>query len=443
MSIHYFGDIALASGSAASFHFGKSKDKDQHTQTAPEQDDAKAYIPWGEDNQYPQHIQKALQRNGAASAGLRVLRATHYGQGFQLYRETAVDGKRDKQHLSPYEFPEIAEFFKTSKLPRFWTEIIADLELYHIAFPEFVLSKDYSRISSLRRLQAAKVRYARMSPKSGLIEQVYFCHHWSERTDLDSPYVTKIPVVDSYWSAEQIRAYCKAKKIRKFVLPIFQPLTTQTYYPQADWHAIYHNGWLEVANSIPQYKKYLFENQINLKYMVYIAEEYFLRNYQDDWHEFTPEKKQQLRQELTTAIDAHLSGNKNAGKSIQSVVYKDSNGDWVKGIEVTPIDDVLKDGSYLPEASAANSEIMFAMGVDPSIVGAGIPGGKMNSGSGSDKREAYLILTALFKTKREITLEPWRLIRDYNGWPAELQGGFANTVLTTLDKNPMGMQVEI
>jgi len=66
----------------------------------------------------------------------------------------------------------------------------------------------------------------------------------------------------------------------------------------------------------------------------------------------------------------------------------------------------------------------------------------MNTGSGSDKREAFSILTSLFKTKREITLEPWYLIRDYNGWDPDLEGAFANTVLTTLDANPTGTQTQ-
>jgi hypothetical protein len=73
-------------------------------------------------------------------------------------------------------------------------------------------------------------------------------------------------------------------------------------------------------------------------------------------------------------------------------------------------------------------------------MGVGIPGGKMNSGGGSDKREAFSIVNSLFKTKRETTLEMWRLLRDYNEWPADLEGDFAITELTTLDKNPTGTE---
>jgi len=440
-NIIYHGDVAFGLGSNAAFAFG-GKDTEKHTIINPEEKSSGKIAKWGEDNMYPQNFQKALNLNGAGGAALRFLKSTHYGQGFHLYKEEVDEkGKILKKAVNiKKDYPEIHKFFRDVRMNRYWTEAIADNETHYIAFPEFILSKDYNKIVSIRRQQTAKIRYQLINPKSGLIENVYFCHKWEPNTKPDSEFVSTIPVIDSYWNAEQIKAYCKKKKIHKFIMPIFYPLMNETYYPEVDWHAVYRNGWMGVANSIPEYKKNLFENQLNLKYMVYISEEYFLRTYLNEWQDYKPEKKKEIRDQLTTAIDEHLSGNKNAGKSIQSVVYKDSAGEWVKGIEVTAIDDVLKDGSYLPEASAANSEIMFAMGVDPSLLGAGIPGGKMNTGSGSDKREAFSILTSLFKTKREITLEPWYLLRDYNGWDQDLEGAFANTELTTLDANPTGTQ---
>ena len=441
-NIIYHGDVAFGLGSQAAFAFGKDKNQ-KHTIINPEDNTSGKIAKWGDDNMYPQNFITALNKNGAGGAALRFLKSTHYGQGFHLFKHAVTEaGKQERTIVNLKDYPEIQTFFRNTKMNRYWTESISDNETFYIAFPEFILSKDFNKIVSVRRQQTSKIRYEKINESSGLIENVYFCHNWTSSTSEDSEYVTKIPVIDSYWSAEQIKAYCKQKKIYKFIMPIFYPLISETYYPEVDWHAVYRNGWMDVANSIPEYKKALFENQLNLKFMVYISEEYFIRMYKNEWEDYTPEKKKQIRDQLTKAIDEHLSGNKNAGKSIQSVVYKDSNGDWVKGIEVTPIDDVLKDGSYLPEASAANSEIMFAMGVDPSLLGAGIPGGKMNTGSGSDKREAFSILTSLFKTKREITLETWNLIRDYNGWDPELEGGFANTVLTTLDANPTGTQTE-
>lgn len=437
--IIYHGDIALGTHSKAAFTFG---DKKSNPTTIKLEDNSSGEIAkWGDSNRYPQEFLEALRKNGSGGAGLRFLKSTHYGQGFHLFKEeTTEDNKKDKQMVSLSDNQLIKDFFNKNKMNRFWTETISDLETFYIAFPEFILDQGFNNIVSCRRQPAAKIRFEKMNERTGLIENAYLCHNWKSSTSKDDEYVAKIPVIDSYWHAEQIKEYCKTKKIYKFIMPIFYPLMDETYYPIADWHAVYKNGWMDVANSIPKYKQKLFENQLHIKYVVHISEEYFTRTYGTDWEDFKPEQKTEIRKALATAIDDHLSGNDNAGKSIQSVVYKDINGNWVKGIEVEAIDDKLKDGAYLPEASAANSEIMFALGVDPSLLGAGIPGGKMNTGSGSDKREAFSILTSLFKTKRETTLDIWRLLRDFNGWPQELEGDFANTVLTTLDANPTGVQ---
>ncbi len=442
-NVKFHGDVAFGQGSNTAFTFGKpiGPKEEQHTVIKSEAKGSGDVAKWGDDNLYPQNLLKALRLNGSGGAGLRFLKSTHYGQGFHLFIEEATeDGKRNKKIVSPNDYPQIKDFFNRSKMNRYWTEAIADQETFYIAFPEFILSKNYNEILSVRRLPTAKCRFKKMNETNGLIEEVGFCHNWTSSTAWDSEFVERIKVVDSYWTADQLKEYCKKNKIHKFVMPIFYPMMDESYYPQADWHAVYHNGWMDVANSIPEYKQALFLNQIHVKYVVHISEEYFQRTYGQDWMDFKPEKKQEIRKALADAIDEHLSGNKNAGKSIQSVTYKDMNGEWVKGIQVEAIDDKLKDGAYLPEASAANSEIMFALGVDPSLLGAGIPGGKMNTGSGSDKREAFSILTSLFKTKREITLDVWRLLRDYNGWPEELEGDFANTILTTLDANPTGVQ---
>lgn len=201
---------------------------------------------------------------------------------------------------------------------------------------------------------------------------------------------------------------------------------------------------MDVVNAIPEYKKHFSENQLNIKYMVYISDEYFKKTYVGEWEKYSLDKKTQIRKQLADDIDDHLAGNKNAGKSIQSTVFKDREGKWVKGIEVVPLkDENSSEGKGLLDSSAGNSEIMSAIGTDPNLMGVGIPGGKMNGGSGSDKREAFSILNALFKTKRETTLEMWRVLRDFKGWDTDLEGDFAVTNLTTLDKNPTGTQKEL
>lgn len=440
-TVYYNEHFSVGMGSVSAVSFSDTKEK--HSSVAPKETGSSAIALWGEDNLYPQNFMKTLKKNGAGGASYRFLKAAHYGQGFQLYREdSSDDGKRDRKLVPIRSIPDIHQFDKSSKLRRFWTEIIADLETFNLAFPEYILSNDYSKIVSTRRLQTAKMRYERINPSSGLIENAYFCHNWETSTKPDSEFVTKIPIIDSYFSADQVKEYCQSKKIHKFTMPIFYPLIDETYYPEPDHHSVYRNGWMDVVNAIPEYKKAFSKNQLNIKYLVKISEEYFLRTYEDDWQSFTPEKKMEIKKKLTGDIDLYLSGNENAGKSLQTTVFKDKDGEWVTGIDIEEIGSKNNgDGAMILDASAGNAEIMTAIGTDPNLMGAGIPGGKTDGGAGgSNKREAFSILNSIFKTKREMTLEPWRMLRDFNGWDEDLEGDFAVTELTTLDKNPTGTE---
>ena len=186
----------------------------------------------------------------------------------------------------------------------------------------------------------------------------------------------------------------------------------------------------------------MFENQLNLKFVIYVADDFFSHKFgRNEWQEMSDVQREQERQKTIKAIDEHMSGNKAAGRSFLSPFFRDGSGNLIRGIEVVPIDHKIKDGNFLPDASAGNSEILFPMGVDPCLLGAGIPGGKNLSGSGSDKREAYTILSTRMPIKRLRTLEIFERIRDWNGWDDTLYGNFPNINLTTLDKNPNGQQV--
>lgn len=442
-TLYYNEHFSVGMGKVSAFSFGDSKET--HSTVLPEDKSSGSKIAkWGDDNRYPQNFMKTLRKNGAGSSSFRFLKAAHYGQGFTLYREdTSDDGKRDRQMVPIRSVEEVYTFFKRCKMNKVWTEIIADLEHFSLGLPEFILSNDYSEIVSVRRQKTAHGRYELINPKTGLIENIYLCTNWQAGTSLDSEYVSKVPIVDSYCSVEEVKEYCKSKKIHKFIMPIFYPLIDEVYYPEPESHATYRNGWMDVVNAIPEYKKHYAENQANIKYLVKVSEQYFLKTYKEEWHDFSTEEKQQKRKALADAIDDHLAGNKNAGKSLMVTKFYDENsGQWVDGIELEEIGTKGDgaEGKGILDASAGNAEIMGNIGTDPNLMGVGIPGGKMNSEGGSNKREAFSILNSLMKTKREVTLDIWRFLRDYNEWDDSLEGDFAVTELTTLDKNPTGTE---
>lgn len=394
---------------------------------------------WGEDNRYPQKFLDQLKLNGAASGGLGLLKSVHYGSGLTFYKNETNEKNSKRSKVIQYreDLPLLNDFYNRNKFAKFLTETISDLETFNMAFPEFILSKDFKTITNVRRQKTAWCRRELINPKAGFSENVYINANWQD-VETKNEYVSQVPCINNFWSAEDISYYCKDKKIHKFIMPIHYTMMDETYYNKTSWHAIYHNGWMDVSNSIPKYKKHLFENQINIKYVVYISDKYFEDEYGDDWEEFDSDRRKKIKEDLITAIDDHLSGNESSGRSLFSKKIKDAEGNLVKAIEIEAIDNKIKDGSYLPDASAANSEILFSMGVDPSLIGAGIPGSQIGAGSGSDKRIAFSILSALFKTKRETTLEIWELLKTFNDWDTGLQAGFENIALTTLDNNPNG-----
>ncbi|PIF32994.1 hypothetical protein CLU81_3564 [Flavobacterium sp. 9] len=438
--------ITEFNGSPAMVSFKNSIDKMDGTVTAVKVDvkDKQGEIAsWGKNNDYPQQVLKEVKKNGAASSSLRFLRKAHYGNGLILFRnDVTEDGKKVIKMVPGSELTEINAFFKKSQMSRFWKETIADLEWFSIAFPEYILSENYATINRVKRQKAAWCRFEMMNEESGLVEHVYISEKFGKGSsvDVESEFVEKIPLIDSYWSADEVREYCKVNKITKFIRPVFYPLIDEAYYPESEWHAILKSGWLDVANSVPALKKALFANQMTIKFLIEVDETYYQNVYAEEWTRMKVEERKKIRTELVDSINSSLVGNEKAGKSIQAMKYTNAKGEQVSAITITAIDDKLKDGSYLPEAEAANSEVLFSLGVDPSLIGAGIPGGKLGAGSGSDKNAAFNILCALFKTNRETTLEIFYFVQDYNQYDETINAGFENTVLTTLDKNPTGTQ---
>jgi len=396
-------------------------------------------VPWGSDNLYPQNFYlKKYLKNGAAVGGLGLLKAAINGNGFHLFKKVRPEGSREiiiEEQLIE-DFPEIELFLAENNLDKMFFEKISDQAMWQMSITEHVLSWTQEEIVRVKRLKMAHCRFAPMDT-SGTIPFVYVNTDWSAN---DKKFTVKIPFIDTEaMTALEIKEYCKAKKIYNFATSSVQPLIDESYYIKTDWHAVDRNGWMDVANSVPELKQAIFENQLHFKHLIYVSDYYFENYYKEQWDEYDAEKRQELREKLAAAIDEHMSGNKAGGRSLTSPVFEE-NGKIVKGIEVVPLENKLKDGSYLPDASAANSEILWAMGVNPAIIGAGTPGGSNLGGSGSNIREAYTVLSANQVPKRVYVLDDWKLWQQYNGWDKSLIGSFPGVNLTTLDKNPSGQE---
>ncbi len=441
MSIVFQGDFAIAGGqNKAIVSFAKKSADATVTSVLVESENATGKVAsWGANNDYPQQLIKKTKPAGSLRSGLRVNRKAHYGSGFIIVKETNKDGKREIKQQCLHELKDVHAFFKRNNMKRFFKEIIADLEYWELAFPEYVLSNDFKKINKVKRQFTADSRFELMNEKNRRINNVYVSSKWAEGVEVASKFVDKIHLIDGDLSAIEVKEYCRKHNIHNFIRTVGYPLINNGYYPDPEWQSIESSGWLDIINSIPKFKKAFLEDKINVNYQIEVYEEYFERKYKEDWQSFTPEKRENIKSEFLQSLDTALRGVENGGKSIMSIIYKDENGTPQPGLKITEIGNSNKDGAYLDDTAAGIQAALTAAGVDPSLIGAGIPGG-LGAGSGSDKREAWFILSALMKPNRETTLEIFEFIQDYNGWDPQLIGAFEDTVLTTLDKNPTGTE---
>ncbi|WP_232771632.1 hypothetical protein [Tenacibaculum sp. Bg11-29] len=433
-----YGDIGIIANGTTVVKFNKKDSANQVTKVSVKTPDAEKNIAlWGKKNNFPQQLLAAVKRNCPTTSGLQVVRDAHYGGGFVLMKETFEEDKNNEEkrkltQVSLRKYPEIYKFFRTNQMPRFYKESITDLEYFAIAFPEYVLSNDKNKIELVRRQKSAHCRFEEMKD-DGTIGNVWLSTKWADSVDLSSKYSKDIPLIDSYMPAEKVKEYCKKNKITNFIRPLFYPMLDESYYPIASWHSAYYSKWIDIANSIPEFKKALFKNQSTINKHIEIHDKYFEKKYAEDWEDYSVEEKDEIRQEFANFLNENLSGNENSQKTVFSMMY-DQDGKQVSGLKITTIDDKLKEGAFLPDGTAATLEIIAALTVDPTLIGLGTA----SLGGGSDKREAWTILTARQKPKRETTLESFQFIQDYNGWDADLIGAFEDTILTSLDKNPTG-----
>lgn len=399
---------------------------------------------WGDDNLYPINFENKLTKSGTAIGGLEVLYTAHFGTGFSLYKETEQGAASDYVAIPFSQYPEIYQFFRKVKVDLFYKDVIKDYEKYSWAITEYLLSPNSDKVISIKRHPTAWCRFQVPNESTGVIENIIVNSDWDNRKKEND---IIIPCFSQMYSVEELKEECKKKKITKFVIASIDTLSIEKVYPSVGWHSSFKNGWMDVVLAIPEFKKYMFENQLNFKYLIHIADDYFAHRYgQESWKEFTPQEQEQKREELVNSIDNKLSGNESAGRSLISPFFRDrqsNSNEPIKGVQIEAIKQDQSNGDFLLDASAGNSEILFPMGVDPCLLGAGIPGGKNLSGSGSDKREAYTILCSRLPAKHAVTLEIFLTIRDWNGWDQTLIGKFPNVQLTTLDKNPTGQTTSV
>jgi len=393
-------------------------------------------VPWGDNNDFPNKANDFVKNITVVGSGIRKLGKIHFGRGVFAY-EKKLD-ENNKEDVIPSQNPELIEFFKKNRINNFAKKIITDYERLGIYFCEFILDVgSNSKIKKVRHLQAMHCRVSVWEDIDNFYRSRYVVYSPEFPDEVEAENSAAIHCISPDMDIDDVKEYLEANNIEKFVRPVMIYTPGNDYYPLPSWWSAVESKWVDISMLIPLVKKAIIQNSMTLKYLVKIPLDYFKKKYPEG--KFTAEEKKIKIDQDLTGLDEFLKDFENTGKSLTTYYDLDHRGNQVGAWEIEVIDNKIKEGALNLDSAAANSEILFAIGIDPTLIGAGMPGKELGSKSGSDKREAFNIAISDAMYDRIDTLDTLNFIAEFNEWE-NTHFAYKDNIITTLDKNPTGIQ---
>lgn len=421
---------------------------------------------WGEDNRFPQNIEQQMAYCGVGKAALDWKARVLYGGGIIPGRIKDYEDEGKKEVFEPLkrsEAKEIYTFLENRAMFRFFMEYLQDWTWFSNCFPEAILNNSGDKITGFVHQESCDCRFKQMNDK-GVIDTVYLSKMWgtsssqygkfdpekkilgiTENPNLliseDNKYLKALYCVDMYDplnSMTDIATQLKEKKgLKSAIFPVNYPSPNKTYYQVPSWDGARLGGWVEIACKIPQIIKLFLRRGQKIQYHIEVPDTYFAKRYgAKEWAGFSPKEQNQKRKKLLEELDEFLTSDKSKFSSMVTFFDVDRhNKDEVGRIKITTIENKSAIDKELLSSSAADLQILAAMGVHPTLFGAGTVGTGSQRTGGSDQREAYLIYTSLLALERNVALEPLYFARDFNKWDSDIVFRIRDTQLTTLDQN--------
>ena len=360
---------------------------------------------WGPDNQRPQQIVADIEANPELAQTLYHKAQSLIGGGL-VYGHMVI-GEDGMERLVPAKDALVEAWLKRTNIKKYLREAAKDFYALWHGFTEFLMSGDGKTVAAIACHDSSFCRFA-VQDKTGQIKYVFICANWDTVSNVSDSTVTKLPMLDPYFD---VVTQMQLARLPRFIYPTAGTATGRVYYQPAPWHSLRASGWLALANAIPKFKQALLKNQFTIKYHVQIPDWWWKQKFVD-WDKEPKLQRNRVEAELK-AFNDKMSGEQGAGNSILTMIKTGPDGRAYDGWKITAIDDKLQDGKYIEDSQEASSHIFFAVGVDPTLIGAA-PGKGMGAGSGSDKRVAYNIQQLNMKPEADIILEPLQAAFDFN-----------------------------
>jgi len=441
--IMQIGDIAYAPEAKAIFMMESTRDNFEVNPVWTLNIGPDKVVCWGLDNRLPNLIMEKVEDNEIVSQNLKFKADSCYAQGVHP-KIRVYDGK--VSHLEDCKDPNVLQFFEDNDIKGYFHEQCYDAHYFKNVFPEIILSKDLSKIVSLRSKEALYSRWGLVDPRTGNLVKHFYSDGWNYgQARVDNTTVSE--VLNRYNPLKDLQDRIRNRRVAvpRYILQCSPQTPGHTYYQWNEWWAIFRSGWYDHSMMIPKFKNALMKNGLSVRYVFYISPKYWNNIFNEE--KIDKNDPDAVKARKTAELDKFskfLSGDKNSGKGLMAVKEMIAAGNSAveeKYITIETITVDIKGGEFLEDASEVNSIMSYGMGVQHSLIASSF-GNSKGSMSGTDKRELFMINSAMMQPIRDKLLRPFYLIKRFNNWPADLEFVVPDYDFTTLDKNPAGKQLQ-
>jgi len=383
---------------------------------------------WGKKNDFPQQLIKKMATNPILARTLDDKVGFAQGVDILPVMPVIINGKKE---FIIVDDAEIWDFLDKNTTHNYINEAFTNLFTFYNFFPKLTKSINGTKILQIDCEDSAFCRFSAQND-DGICDTVYVNANWpnAKTTDVETIEYKAVNPFSFFLENDAFEI-----NDAEFIYPVSYATAGKTFYQLAHFMSFLDSEWDILMSLIVKHKRWFLENQISLKYHIEIPDYYFVEKYGDVYRKAGEPEKLQMRLKVLKEWNDFLANVESTGNSFASI-YKVVNNVAVPGTKITPIENKMVDGKLINDNQEAFSLLLYALGMDPALLGFA-PGSKMGSGSGSDKREAFLIFLAKVNPYRRKVLEPLNFIALYNGWKLKyprMRFVFEDVILTTLDK---------
>lgn len=386
------------------------------------------YANWGSNNTYPDDADEIIGKTGVLATGIDYKCRCCYGQGVLPTKFGGFD-EQNNEIYSAIPDPEINKFLRSYVFRNFHTDAFRDLNKFGNCFALFNFNIEGTKILSPQIINA---RHCRLS----LNKDTLLVFGDFKNSNPSTNNSVTFQVLDEHDPAYHLNWLKEKGKLKGQAIAfprVARYMSNNDYYATPDWDTAYKAGWVDVAHKIPTLLKKAYSNAMHIMWHIQIPYAYWEKRYPKNDYKNVTEREALIKADMDQ-IEKNLTAEENANKAIFTHFAINENGKAEEKWQIDKLDNKLNIDEKLSTSSAANSEILFAMMVNPSVIGAGTPGGPYsgNSGSGSDIREGLLLSMMLSYIEKQQVLDPIELMLSFNG-VEDVEIKYKNILLTTLD----------